>query len=80
MPLSSSWPKCTERYAISFQSMPAQRRKWATSLLLNILGDPLISIDLSILLNVDPANLENTLSSSPSNATAPLEHWELDGQ
>jgi hypothetical protein len=53
-----------ERYAISFQGMPAQRLTWASLLLINILGEPLTSGDLSVLLNVDVHDLENTLASS----------------
>jgi hypothetical protein len=71
--------KIAERYAVSFQQMPVETLSWASSVLLNILDNYLTSSDLSALLNVDPSDIEHTLSSSPGIHTIPIEPEESYG-
>lgn len=69
-----------EQYATIFQNMLVQNLTFAASLLLNILDVPLTSSDLSVLLNVDPFNIEQTLNSSSDIHAVPLAHRDSHGE
>jgi hypothetical protein len=69
-----------ERYATTFQHMAAGKLMWASLLLFNIMDDSLTSSDLSVLLNVDPSEIENTLASSSNIYAIPLEYQETHGE
>ena len=71
--------KVAEKYAVSFQRMHTETLSWASSVLLNLLDNYLTSSDLSALLNVDPANIEHTLSSSPGVHAVSVESEESHG-
>jgi hypothetical protein len=68
-----------ERYATSFRHMPSSTLIWASLLLINILDDSLTSSDLSILLNIDPSQVENTLGASPATYAVPVNPQEPYG-
>ena len=53
-----------EKFADAFNDIPDGQCVFATSLLLNLLDEPLTSSDLSVLVNVDPYHIEQALSSS----------------
>lgn len=60
-----------ERYAASFRQMSPSMFIGASWVLFKILDDPLTSSDLSALLNVDPHQIENILTSSPDSQLFP---------
>ena len=65
-----------DRYAQPFQPMPQQELIFVSELLLNILAGPMTSSDLSVLLNVDPEDIERTLISSSNFLTIDMEQRE----
>jgi len=69
-----------EKYVVTFQSMPPQTVSWASSVMVNVLDNYLTSSDLSVLLNVDPSDIESSLASSQNLHAVPAEHRETHGQ
>jgi len=69
-----------EKYAASFHRMPSETLTWTASVLLNVLDNYLTSSDLSTLLNVDPSDVENALSSSSDFHAVSLESQETHGK
>ena len=53
-----------EKFAASFDEIPEGQLVYASSFLLNLLDEPLTSNDVSVLVNVDPYDIEKALSSS----------------
>lgn len=69
-----------EKYATSYQHLPASTLTWTSSVLINLLDNYLTSSDLSVLLNVDPFDMENALGASSIIHDASLEHREANGE
>jgi len=69
-----------ERYTGSFRHIRAETMTWASSILLDILDNYLTSSDLSVLLNVDPADIEHTLNSSSVVHAVSLDYQETYGE
>lgn len=69
-----------EQYATLFRYMSPETLIWASSFLLNTLNENLTSSDLSVLLNVDPAEIENSLASSTGIHAVPLNDQEAHGE
>ena len=70
----------SERYATSFRSIPAQSLVFASLLLLNVLDSSLSSSDLSVLLNVDPFDIEQSLSASAASGAITTVRWDANGE
>jgi hypothetical protein len=75
----SEFLSIAERYATSFRHITPSALIWASLLLFNVLDDSLTSSDLSVLLNVDPSQVENTLGASQAIDAIPVEQQEAHG-
>lgn len=53
-----------EKFADAFDDIPQGQLVFSSSLLLNLLDEPLTSGDLSVLVNADPYHIEQALASS----------------